>query len=112
MTRVPIRELRGLNDLAQDMIGATVDLVEETHGAFARQPFALLAQIGVIAGPVRAIERFQQAATDGVYGTIRAISQIAGAAATQALDLVERQENACLLPQWEHSAPGGGAERP
>lgn len=89
MDRQTLRKLHGLNDLTQEAIDATVVAIAQAHRAIARQPYALLEQVSVIAGPVQAIEHVQQGVTDGVYHAIRAVNRAVGSVVTQVLDRLE-----------------------
>lgn len=93
-SRLSIRQVRGLVDLVQDTVAGTVDAVEDTHQAIARQPFALLERVCPIAAPVRLIERIERGITGGVYQSIRGINGFVGALATQVLDGVEESDKA------------------
>ncbi len=94
MSRLSIQQLRGLKDLIQDAVAAGVNITEETHQAIARQPYALLEKIPIIATPAHVIENVQQTVTSGVYQTIRAVNQVSGAFANQVLDRLEEKEHA------------------
>lgn len=98
MAKMTIQQIRGLNDLIQDAVDAGVQETAQIHQAIARQPYALLEKIPVVAAPVRTIRRVQEAITDGVYQTIRTLNRTAGILATQVIDYLEERENRC-----EHS---------
>lgn len=89
MSRLSIQQIRGLKDLIQETIEAGINATEEVQQIIARQPYALLKQVAVIAKPVQAIEHVQEAVTGGVYHTIRSGNRIAGMLATQVLDGLE-----------------------
>jgi hypothetical protein len=89
MSQLSIQQLRGLKDLIQDAVAGGVNITEETHQAIARQPYALLAKIPIIATPAHVVEHVQQTVTGSVYQTIRAVNQVAGALANQVLDHLE-----------------------
>jgi hypothetical protein len=92
MSRLSIQQIRGLKDLIQEAIEAGVNATEEVHQTIARQPYALLQHIAVIAVPVQAIEHVQTTVTSGVYHTILSVNRIAGMLTTQVLDGLDVKE--------------------
>lgn len=94
MSPLTLAQLKGLQELVQDVVSASVDAVEETHRAIARQPFAVLEWIPGVATPARLVEQAQDAVATGVYQSIRAVNHLAGAATAQALDWLEQQDAA------------------
>ncbi len=107
MSPLSITQLRGVKDLIHDTVSAGVDAIEETHQAIARQSFAVLEQIAVIATPARAIGHIQQTVTGGVYQGIRTINLIAGTVATQVLDKLEQVEQEAQAEQPARQRAGG-----
>ena len=97
MKQLTVRQVRGMKDLTQDVLDATVVAVEEIHRDIARKPYAILAQVSIIAAPVRAIEQVQQAITDVAYHSIRAVNRLAGTCATKAFDQLEALEEQGIL---------------
>ena len=91
MSPLTITQLRGLQELLQDTVSASVDAIEETHRAIARQPLAVLEWIPGVAAPARLVGHLQATISGGVYHSIRTVNHIAGALATQALDWLEEQ---------------------
>jgi len=90
MSRLSIQQARGLVDLIQDTVAGTVDAIEDTHQAIARQPFALLERVRPIAAPVRLIEQIERGIAGGVYQSIRGVNGLVGDLATRVLDGVEK----------------------
>jgi hypothetical protein len=107
MSRFSIQHARGLKDLIQETVEAGVNATEQVHQSIAKQPYAVLKRIPLIAPPARLIERLQHTVTSGVYQTIRVVTQASGILATQALDHLEEtpenppqicRDNPSLLP--------------
>ena len=92
MLRLSLQQIRGVADLIHDVVAGSVDVIEETHQAIARKPFAVLEKIGPIAVPVHMIENIERNITSGVYKSVRLGNQLAAAAATQVLDWLEETE--------------------
>jgi hypothetical protein len=93
MDRQTLRQIRGMQDLTQETIDAAVTAIAQAHRAIARQPYAILEKISLIAAPVRVIEHTQQTITDGVYSSIHAVNHIVGTVAIQVLDHLEAHTN-------------------
>jgi hypothetical protein len=89
MSQTSLKQLRGAKDLIHDAVAAGVDASEQVHLAIARKPYAALAQIEVLAGPVQVIEQTQLALTCGIYQAIRIVNRFASAAAGRVLDQLE-----------------------
>ena len=83
MSSLTATQVKGLIELTQDAVDAVTAAVAETHLALAHQPYAVLAQIPLVAVPAIAIEAVQQTVTATVYASIRAVNCIAGATARQ-----------------------------
>ncbi|MBX7234479.1 MAG: hypothetical protein K1X65_08855 [Caldilineales bacterium] len=83
MSPLTATQVKGLIELTQDAVDAVTAAVAETHLALAHQPYAVLAQIPLVAVPAIAIEAVQQTVTATVYASIRAVNCIAGATARQ-----------------------------
>lgn len=90
MSKLPVQQIRGVKDLIQDAVDAGVDATEQVHQSIARKPFALLAKITPIAGPVLVIEQVQHGITTGIYQAIRTVNKLSGALATQVIDRLDR----------------------
>ena len=80
------RQLQGATQLITDMVDAAVRALGEAHLATARRTYSVLARIPVVKVPAQAIERIQQSITGGVYHSIGAANQAAGAAVQFGLD--------------------------
>ena len=93
MAKLSLLQLRGAKDLIQEAVEAGVTATEQLHLAIARKPYALLARVDVIAGPVQAVELIQQTITGGVYRAIRVANRMTGAIATQIIDRLDATEN-------------------
>ncbi len=92
MDRQTLQQLRGVHDLVHNGIHATVNRIEAMHQEIAQQPYALLAQIDVIAAPVHAIEQIQHGITSSVYAAIRSVNQMVGSLGKYLLDRLEVPE--------------------
>jgi len=93
MTELRVQQIRGAKDLIQDAVAAGITATEQVHRDIGRKPYALLAKINVIAGPVQAVERIQQTITGGVYRVIRIGNRLAGAIATQLIDRLDANDD-------------------
>lgn len=91
-SRLSVQQVRGLVDFIQDTVAGTVNAVENTHQAIARQPFALLERVCPVAAPVRLIERIERGVAGGVYQSIRGVNELVGTLATRVLDAVEEPD--------------------
>jgi hypothetical protein len=92
MSRLSLQQIRGVADLIHDAVTHGVDVIEETHQAIARKPFALLKQIDPIAAPVRTLEHIERNIAGGVYQSIRLTNRLAATLSTQVLDWLEETE--------------------
>lgn len=93
-------QIKGLIELAQDAIDAVTTGVAETHLALAHQPYAVLAQIPLLAAPANAIETIQQTVTVAVYASILSVNKIASSTAGQIVACLEDGEGSvALAPQ-------------
>jgi hypothetical protein len=92
MAKLPVQQIRGAKDLIQEAVEAGVTATEQVHQTIARKPYALLAKIDVIAGPVQVVEQIQQTITCGVYRAIRAANRLTGALATQVIDHLDAHQ--------------------
>ncbi|MFT3924696.1 MAG: alpha/beta fold hydrolase [Myxococcales bacterium] len=70
-----MQRFRGLKDLIHDVIEKTTDLVQETHEAAARKPRELLANVGALEDPVRAVDAIRQVTASLVFDSIRATNR-------------------------------------
>jgi hypothetical protein len=93
MAKLSMPQIRGAKDLIQEAVEAGITATEQMHLAIARKPYALLAKIDVIAGPVRAVELIQQTITGGVYRAIRIANRLTGAIATQVIDRLDTADD-------------------
>ena len=93
MARLSLPQIRGAKDLIQEAVEAGVTATEQTHLAIARKPYALLAKIDAIAGPVQVVELIQQTITGGVYYALRVANRLTGAIATQVIDRLDATED-------------------
>ncbi|MEZ5583013.1 MAG: hypothetical protein R3F37_09830 [Candidatus Competibacteraceae bacterium] len=91
MSRFSIQQARGLKDLVQETVEAGTNAAEQVHQSIAKQPYAVLKRIPLIAPSARIIERCQHALTSGIYQSIRVVNQVSGSLATKALDQLEEQ---------------------
>lgn len=91
MSHLTLEQIRGVKDLIHDAVAAGVDVAEKTHVAIARQPYAILKQVGIIAAPVGLIEHVQMGITSGVYQSIRAVNWLVATVATGAIDMLEQR---------------------
>ena len=89
MAKLPVQQIRGAKDLIQEAVDAGVTATEQVHRAIARNSYALLAKIDIIAGPVQAVEQIQQTITGGVYRAIRVANRLTGALATEVIDRLD-----------------------
>lgn len=88
MERETIRQLRGLNDLVADAVDAGVTRTERIHRSIARYPYAVLARIGPVAAPARAVEFVETTITGTVYGSVRLATRVGGGVVAQVLDIL------------------------
>lgn len=93
MAKMTIQQIRGLKDLIQDAVDVGVQETAQVHQAIARQPYALLEKITVVAAPVRTVGRVQEAIIGGIYQSIRTANQIAGIFATQVINHLETRRD-------------------
>lgn len=98
MAKLPVQQIRGAKDLIQDAVEAGVTATEQVHQAIARKPYALLAKIDAIAGPVQAVEHIQQTITGGVYRAIRTANKLTGAIATHVIDRLDVEKSRTNKP--------------
>jgi hypothetical protein len=90
MSRLTLKQIKGLQELIQDAVEAGANATEEVHQAIARQPYALLRRIPGIAQPARVVEQFQHALTSGVYQSIRLVNRGLGRVAGRVLQDFEK----------------------
>ncbi|MEE4377970.1 MAG: hypothetical protein V2J55_10750 [Candidatus Competibacteraceae bacterium] len=102
MARFSIQQVRGLKDLIQETVEAGTNAAEQVHQSIAKQPYAVLKRIPLIAPPARIIERCQHALTSGIYQSIRVVNQVSGSLATKALDHLEEKPEASGQPEQDH----------
>ena len=93
MAKLSIPQIHGAKDLIQEAVEAGVAATEQMHIAIVRKPYALLAKIDAIAGPVQAVELIQLTITGGVYRAIRIANRLTGAVATQLIDRLDSTED-------------------
>jgi len=91
MSRFSIQQAKGLKDLVQETVEAGTNATEQVHQSIAKQPYAVLKRIPLIAPPARIIEQCQHAVTSGIYQSIRVINRVSGTLATKALDRLEEK---------------------
>lgn len=90
LSKLPVKELRGINALIHDAVDAGVDATEKMHLAIARKPFAVLEKITPIAAPARVVDRVQLAITTGVYRSIRVVNRLSGSLGKHVIDRIEQ----------------------
>ncbi len=100
MTELSWAQIRGIADLLHDGVALAIDLTAQTHYAIARQPFAVLERIPLIALPATAINAIQHTITRGVYATIHAVNNGAGTLVSHTLTIVEHR-NECKVQSAE-----------
>lgn len=91
--------MRGLAELVEHAVDATVRETERLHRSRVRRTYAVLERIGPIAPAAKGIELIQDAITAGVYEAIRATNRVVGMAAAVAIDTLD------LVTKHEHDAP-------
>ena len=84
-----VRQIRGAKQLVEEAIDAATLRIGEAQRVMTSKPYAVLAAVPPIAGPVRAIEEAHLHIVDGVYFAIRLGNRLAGLMAGYALDRVE-----------------------
>lgn len=85
-----LRQLHGANDLLEATIAAAIPRIAAAHRSIARQPFAILERIPLIAAPARSIECIQRTITDAVYQTTLEVNAACGAAGRLVLQALAR----------------------
>ena len=65
-----LRQIRGAKELVEETVDAATLAINEVQRTMTRMPYALLARIGPIAVPVKAIEQAHLKIADSVYLTI------------------------------------------
>ena len=102
-----MRRWRGLKTLVQDGVEHGSRAVEKVHLGIAARPFTVLEAIPPIAAPARVVHVVHDAITKGVYVSIRAVNQVAGATLDAVLDIVEEEQ--ARAEKGEGPASDGGA---
>ncbi len=97
------KRIRGLAALLSDAVEHGTSAVERVHLATAARPFAVLERIPPTAPVARVVHVTHDAIASGVYGSIRAVSRLARAAASMALDAVATSDE----PAPPAELPGG-----
>ena len=92
----PSRRLRGLLDLATDVVEHGSRAVQEVHEATAARPFDILTAVTAVSpalsslsAPVAVVRAVHDASVAGVYGSIRLVNAAVAAAGGAALDLAQ-----------------------
>lgn len=91
MEHVSLRQIRGAKDLVEESIDAAALAIGDVQRKMTQTPYALLAAVKPIAGPVRAIERAHLKIADSVYFSIRLGNRLVGNMAGLVLDQLEAQ---------------------
>jgi hypothetical protein len=91
MDEVSLRRIRGTKDLVEDAVDAAALAIADVQRRITQVPYALLAALPPLAGPVRAIERTHLRIADSVYFSIRLGNRLAGTMADLALDRLVAQ---------------------
>ncbi|HRH00106.1 MAG TPA: hypothetical protein PLR99_27860, partial [Polyangiaceae bacterium] len=103
----PSRRLRGLFDLATDVVEHGSRAVQEVHEATAARPFDILTAVAAgapaLSAPVAVVRAVHDASVAGVYGSIRLVNAAVAAAGGAALDLALAPRDAAPSPP---SSPG------
>ena len=70
-----MQRIKGLRELVHDTIDETTQLVRDTHRSVSAKPFAVLGSIEPLRDVARGVEELERAASDVVYGSIRAVNR-------------------------------------
>lgn len=84
-----LRQVRGAAELITDMVDGTTVTVADAHLAIAARTYAIVGQVGPLAGPSLAIGEAQATITRGVYAAVRATNRLVRMAAVGLLDRFE-----------------------
>ena len=84
-----MRQIRGAKDLVEETVDAATLAINEVQRTMTRMPYALLARIGPIAVPVKAIEQAHLKIADSVYFSIRVGNRLVGNMAGFVLDQLD-----------------------
>jgi len=84
-----MRRIRGIIDLAFDLVGETTDLVERTHHAVVERATRRFVPDEVFRSTARLIRGIQTAVSGGVFESIRVINEVTRLAVNGAADVVE-----------------------
>lgn len=89
MERQTLRQIRGAKELVEETVDSAALAINEVQRKMTRMPYALLARIGPIAAPVKAIERAHLKIADSVYFSIRVGNRLIGNMAGFVLDQLD-----------------------
>ncbi len=84
-----MRRLRGIIDLAFDLVEETTNLVERTHDAVIERSVRRFVPSETLENPVRVVTGIQTAISGGVFGSIRLINGMARLTVNAAADVAE-----------------------
>jgi len=84
-----LRQIRGAKELVEETVDAAALAINEAQRTITRMPYAVLARIGPIATPVRAIEQAHLKIADSVYFSIRVGNRLVGNMAGFVLDQLD-----------------------
>ena len=84
-----LRQIRGAKDLVEETVDAATLAINGVQRTMTRMPYALLARIGPIAVPVKAIEQAHLKIADSVYFSIRVGNRLVGNMAGFVLDQLD-----------------------
>lgn len=104
-----MRRWRGLKALIQDGVEHGSRAVEKVHMAIAARPFTVLEAIPPLAAPARVVHTVHDAVTKGVYVSIRAVNQVAGATLDAVMDVVEEEQAKAPAPAPEEKKDPGAS---
>ena len=89
MERRTLRQIRGAKELVEETVDAATLAINEVQRTMTRMPYALLARIGPIEAPVKAIEQAHLKITESVYFSIRVGNRLVGNVAGFVLDQLD-----------------------
>ncbi|MBL0197710.1 MAG: alpha/beta hydrolase [Myxococcales bacterium] len=112
----PSRRLRGLLDLATDVVEHGSRAVQEVHEATAARPFDILTAITAgspaLAAPTAIVRAVHDASVASVYASIRLVNAAVSAAGGAALDLAHAPRDDAGEPSPADAPPRAAVEPP